>query len=274
MVRKEDGALIPITTSQVTHKILSLFDLTKPTMPRAFNVLEGITRGSMMVDDLTNPTAAVVHETVYVSLYFGGKVDAILLESLVQQFRQTHEVGIGCWLDDPLNDMLPANPGYDGRTLYFTERRHTIDENRFSLPARYDIAVRDQTLLKQSFDYESTLASCGSEEKVLHQTLGVVILHEGQLACEAATSAPAQGWIEVGVTTAEEHRQRGLASIACARLIGMCEAQGYATWWDCAKQNLPSIKLARKLGFCNEREYRYVWWPKMQAAGLWYPSVT
>jgi RimJ/RimL family protein N-acetyltransferase len=160
--------------------------------------------------------------------------------------------------------MLPANPGYDGRTLYFTERLHS-SEGSHELPKGYEIAVRDQPLLKQSIDYGSTLASFGTEEKVLQQTLGVVILHEGKVVCEAATGAPTHGRIEVGVTTAEEHRQRGLATIACARLIELCEAQGYATWWDCAKQNIPSIKLARKLGYRNEQEYRYAWWPKNKA---------
>ena len=190
-------------------------------------------------------------------------MDASLLESLVQQFRQTGEVGIGCWLDDAINDMLPSNPGYDGRTLYFTERSPAADEEQISLPEGYDIAVRDQALLKQSFDYESTLASFGTEEAILRQTLGIDILYEGKVVCEAATGAPTHGRNEVGVTTAEKHRQRGLAAIACSRLIEMCEAQGYATWWDCARQNIPSVKLARKLGYYNERAYRYVWWGKM-----------
>jgi RimJ/RimL family protein N-acetyltransferase len=122
--------------------------------------------------------------------------------------------------------------------------------------------MRDRILLEQSFDYESTLASFGTEENVLQQTIGVVILYEGKVVCEAASGAPTNGCIEVGVTTAEEHRQRGLATVACAHLIGMCEALGYATWWDCAKQNIPSIKLARKLGYHKERGYRYVWWGK------------
>jgi len=82
------------------------------------------------------------------------------------------------------------------------------------------------------------------------------------VVCEAATGAPTHGLIEVGVTTHESHRQRGLATIACASLITRCEAQGYKTWWDCAKQNLSSTRLARKLGYQNEREYRYIWWQK------------
>jgi hypothetical protein len=40
--------MIPITANQVTQNIMSLFDLTKPTMPRAFSVLEGVTCGEIL----------------------------------------------------------------------------------------------------------------------------------------------------------------------------------------------------------------------------------
>jgi hypothetical protein len=95
--------MVPIKANQITHNIPSLFDLTKPTMPRSFNVLKGINRGNILVDDLTNPTRAVVREATSGTLYFGGWLDAPLLESQVLHFRQSGEVGIGCWLDDPLN---------------------------------------------------------------------------------------------------------------------------------------------------------------------------
>ena len=247
--------MIQITPDQVTPDILSLFDLTKPTMPRAFNVLEGITRGHILVEEVAHPTWAVVREVMFGTLYVGGQMDASTLEMLVQHFCQRGDVGIGCWLDDPLNAMLPSDPDYDGRTLYFTER--LPQANVFlTLPEGYHLAIRDQALVKQSLDYQSILDSFGMEEHVLQHTLGVDILHADKIACEAATGAPTHGRFEIGVTTAESHRQRGLATIACARLIEMCEA-------DCAKQNIPSANLARKLGFCNEKEYRYVWWKKM-----------
>lgn len=91
-------------------------------------------------------------------------------------------------------------------------------------------------------------------------TFGVALLHDGVVVCEAATGAATHGQIEVDVTTAEAYRQRGFATMACAKLIQLCERQGYATWWDCAKQNTASARLARKLGYQNEREYHYVWW--------------
>jgi RimJ/RimL family protein N-acetyltransferase len=252
--------MIIIPHQQITPEILALFDLNKPTMPRAFNVLEGITRGEILVDDPTQPTWAVVREATYGTLYIGGKMSASLLASIVEYFRKNGEVGIGCWLDDPLNEMLPLNPNYDGRTLYFTERSTRNNQEMVQLPAGYRLVPRDEHLFSKSFHYEATLASFGNVENVLQHTLGVVILHDDIVICEAATGAPTHGRIEIGVTSAEAYRQKGLATLACTRLIELCEAQGYSTWWDCAKQNIPSTKLARKLGYQNEREYRYVWW--------------
>jgi len=88
-------------------------------------------------------------------------------------------------------------------------------------------------------------------------------VHQGDVVlAEAATGAPTHGRIEIGVEVAELHRQRGFATITCAKLIETCEAQGYSTWWDCAKQNIASARLARKLGYRDARAYRYVWWAK------------
>ena len=257
--------MIFITADKVTPEILSLFDITRPTMPRAFHVLEGVNRGQILVDDSTRPSWAVVHEVTYGTLYIGGQMKSSVLESLVRQIRQVSDVGIGCWLDDPLNHMFPPKPNYDGRTLYFTERSRSSNASQSSLPKEYSMVMRDQQLLRLSPDYKSTIDSFGTEENVLQNTLGVLILHGDELACEAATGARTQSLIELGVMTAESHRQRGLAAIACSHLIEMCELLGYKTWWDCAKQNIASTKLARKLGYHDEREYRYVWWSRNQA---------
>lgn len=251
--------MIILDRAQITPEILDLFDLTKPTMPRAFNVLEGVNRGRIIADDVGHPSWAVVRESTYGTLYFGGQVDAVLVQRIVQHFRKIGEVGIGCWLDDPLNDMIPPDTDYDGRTLYFTERSR-VSEPNMELPEGYALAIRDMRLFRQSFDYESTVSAFSTEENVLQNTLGVAVLHDDKVVCEAATGAPTRGRIEVGVTTHESHRQLGLASVACLRLIQMCEERGYETWWDCAKQNIPSVKLAHKLGYQNGREYRYVFW--------------
>jgi RimJ/RimL family protein N-acetyltransferase len=121
---------------------------------------------------------------------------------------------------------------------------------------------RDEQLFTRSFDYDATLAAFGSVDDVTRLTLGVVLLHGGLVVCEAATGAATHRQTEGGVTTAEAYRQRGYATMACAKLIELCERQGYTTWWDCAKHNRAFSQLARRLGYQKEREYRYVWWAK------------
>ncbi len=259
--------MLTITQQEVTPEILSLFNLNNPTMPRAFNVLEGSIAGQIMVDNPTNPSWAVVREGVYGTLYFGGRITSSAISSVFEYLFQFGGVGVGCWLNDPLNKILPANPDYDGRTLYFTERSSinemiNLETLVQQLPPGYGLASRDEDLFMCSFDYESTLASFGSIKNVMQHTLGVSLFQEDTLICEAATGAPTHKLIEVGVTTHENYRQKGFATIACAKLIEICETQGYSTWWDCAKQNVPSIRLARKLGYRNEKEYRYAWWEK------------
>jgi len=125
-----------------------------------------------------------------------------LLASIVQYFRQIGKVGIGCWINDPLDEVLPIDPNYDRRTLYFTERSRRNDIS-YQLPSEYILAQRDRHLFSKSFDYESTLDSFGSLENVLKYTEGTIILQDEVLVCEAVTGAPTHGWIEIGVTTAE-----------------------------------------------------------------------
>lgn len=251
-----------ITPQQVTPEILALFDISRPTMPRAFSVMEGITRGEVLVDDPERPTWAAVRDAMFGTLYLGGQVDAPILAQLVEHLRQSGQVGIACWLDDPLNEIIPPHPDYDGRTLYFTKRLPVEDAPSILLPQGFSLHPRDEQILPRSFDYEATLHSFGSVESIVQNTLGMIILDGDTIVCEAATGAPTQGLIEMGVTTADAYRGRGFATAACTYLIEICEAKGYNTWWDCAKQNTASVRLAKKLGYQNQQEYRYVWWAK------------
>jgi len=256
--------MIAIAAHQATPDILALFDLAKPTMPRAFNVLEGTTCGQILVDNLARPSWAAVREGSYGTMYLGGQPTGAILTALLAHFRRLGDVGISCWPDDPLAGLLPLNPDYDGTTLYFTQRspQTALQPLIDRLPPGCSLVRRDAALLEQSPDYAGTLAAFGTAERALRLTLGVVVRGQSDVLCEAATGAPTHGRIEVGVTTAEPHRQRGLATSACAALIAACESRGYRTWWDCAKQNLASLKLAHRLGYQDGREYRYVWWAK------------
>lgn len=256
--------MISIPASAVTPALLALFDTTKPTMMRAFNVLEGRAVGQILADHAERPAWAAVREASYGTLYLGGRFSAPVLAAVIAHLLQLGPVGIGCWLDDPVRLLLPPNPDYAGRTLYFPRRdpQVALEPLLPALPAEYQLVARDASLFEQSLDREETLATFGSVENVLRLTLGVMLLHDDLVVCEAATGAPTHGRIEIGVSTREAYRRRGFASRTCARLVLLCEARGHAVWWDCAKQNTASIQLARRLGFRDEQEYQFVYWAK------------
>jgi GNAT superfamily N-acetyltransferase len=256
--------MLTLTATEVTPALLALFDRSQPTVPRALAVLAGIFGGRIVADDPLEPSWAAVQEATYGTLYLGGQPPAALVAELLEHLRQEGDVGLGCWPDDPLATMQLPEPQYDGRTLYFPARSPAIALEPLlgALPPGYQLVTRDAALFACSFDMADTLATFGSVEAVLRHTRGVMLLHDDELVCEASTGAMVEGCIEVGVTTHEQFRGRGLATLTCAALIAACEAEGLATWWDCATQNEPSVRLARRLGYGEGREYRYRWWQR------------
>jgi RimJ/RimL family protein N-acetyltransferase len=100
----------------------------------------------------------------------------------------------------------------------------------------------------------------GSAERTLEKGFGFCLVKEHELLSEAFACAASLGMIEIGTITGEPYRRRGYATVCCAQLIRECEARGYRTYWNCAKDNLASAGLARRLGYQTEKEFRYVVW--------------
>ena len=97
-----------ISTQEVIPNIMALFNLTKPTMPCAFNVLEGVTRGQIFVDDEITPIWAVIREEVYGTLYFGGQINTELASSLVGRFRKSW---LGSWVIETSRSIIGTYGG-------------------------------------------------------------------------------------------------------------------------------------------------------------------
>jgi RimJ/RimL family protein N-acetyltransferase len=94
----------------------------------------------------------------------------------------------------------------------------------------------------------------------LEKGFGFCLVKEQELLSEAFAGDAALGLIEIGTITGEPYRRRGYATVCCAQLIRECEARGYRTYWNCAKDNLASAGLARRMGYQTEKEFRFVVW--------------
>lgn len=231
---------------------------------RCFAVIEGDAVGRVFTDDPASPAWGVVQEAAFGALYPGGALDAPSWQRLIAKLREDGDVLVGFWPDDERIQMLPSDSDYDGFTLDFTDRPigAGLDTYLSRLPDDYTIRNLDRELFERSADRDFYTALYGSAEQVLEKAYARFLMRGDEICCESYAYFAALGMIEIAISTREQHRGRGYATIACAHLIHACEQLGYQTYWNCAKQNLASAAVARKLGYRTQKEYRLLAWFK------------
>ncbi len=255
-----------IPAHQVSLSLRALFDVGQPLAIRCFAVLDGSNRGQIWTDDPARPTWGAVQEAAFGTLFLGGHPNASLVHGLVAELRQTRDVALALWPDHPYNQLLPPAPDFDGWELEFTERPlHAGLEPFLTVPAGCELRPIDATWFERCRYRDHYAAYFGSAERTLEQGFGYCLIRGQELLSEAFAADAALGMIEIGTITGESYRRRGYAAVTCAQLIRECEARGYRTYWNCAKDNQASAALARSLGYQGEKAFRYVvWYPPDQ----------
>jgi len=102
----------------------------------------------------------------------------------------------------------------------------------------------------------------GNVEKALEQGIGLCLMRGEEILSEGFAGPYANGLIEIGVETRQQHRQHGYATWVCAHLIKECERLGFSTYWNCDARNAASIALACRLGYRAGKPYKLVAWLK------------
>jgi GNAT superfamily N-acetyltransferase len=233
-----------------------------PTAIRCFAVLEGGNAGKIFTDDPDDPKWGYVCEADDGVLYLGGKQDKDVLRGVVSLLRQEGTVAIGFRDGDPSVDIFPPDPDAGAACQEFDRPVNGSDLSSYlnRLPQGYEVRRMDRLLMARSPFVDETIIRYGSIDNFVDKGLDVGILRGDEIVCEASVDMAIRGVREVGVVTEKAHRGLGLATVACAHLIKMCDEEGCLTYWDCAKLNLASSTLARKLGFRNERGYKLLAW--------------
>ncbi len=249
---------IPIPAHQVSPSLRALFDMNQPLAIRCFAVLDGAIRGQIWTDDLAQPTWGAVEEAAFGTLFLGGRPEASLVHQLVAELRQERDVALALWPDHCYNQLLPPALDFDGWELEFTDRLQGVDPvPDLSVPGGCALRAIDAAWFARCRYRDYYTAYFGSAEETLARGFGFCLVRGQELLSEAFAADAALGMIEIGTITGEAYRGRGYAALTCARLIRECEARGYRTYWNCAKDNQASAGLARRLGYQTEKEFRY-----------------
>ena len=264
MLLNVSNHMIEVSPGQITPQLRALFDPGMPAGFRCFAVLAGDAAGRILADDLACPTWGMVQEGAFGTLYPGGVLAPATWCQLIATLRQDGDVLVGLWPDDQRIAQLPSPPDYDGFTLDFTERSAdmTLDLYLSQLPDGCSLHTLDRELFERSEDRDFYAALYGSADRALEILHARFLMRGDEICCEAYAYFAALGTIEIATSTRQAYRGRGYATITCTHLIQDCEARGYQTYWNCARQNLASAAVARKLGYRTEKEYRLLAWFK------------
>jgi hypothetical protein len=255
------SGIMRIQAHQVSPTFRALFDVGQPLAIRCFAVLDGSTPGQIWTDDLAQPTWGAVQEVAFDTLFLGGRPNASVVNELIKELRQGAGAELALWPDHPYNQLLPPAPDFDGWDLEFTDRPLGTDPvPNLSVPEGCELRPIDATWFERCRYRDHYAAYFGSAARTLEQGFGFCLVKGQELLSEAFAAEAALSMIEIGTITGELYHRRGYATICCARLIQECEARGYRTYWNCAKDNLASAGLARKMGYQTEKVFRLVAW--------------
>jgi len=243
--------------------IEALIPADAPTRPRALAVLDGVLTGRILTDGTARPGWALIVETADGTVLCGGdpSAEAVRL-ALASVTTESGDLIFGFnGPDDPVRQVLPSNPYYEGRAIDFTDRVAPADEAEFlarDAPDGLRLVELDAGLLPRTEWADDTIHAFGSAEAWSERGIGRCLLDGDEVVAQGMAGPRARALLEMGVWTRPSHRRRGLGIFVSLHAAVACGARGGAVWWNTNADNAGSVGIARRIGFSTERRYDLV----------------
>ena len=94
-------------------------------------------------------------------------------------------------------------------------------------------------------------------EDFIKNGMAYTVIENDDIASIAFSAYVHKDKLELGIETAEKHRNKGYAIEACSKLINHCLLNDREPVWSCKFENINSYRLAIKLGFDEKARYPY-----------------
>lgn len=236
-------------------------------------ILEGSSPGTVLVDSLDRPRAALAWSSHRFYLA-GSSPDRVFAQAVGQLFSgeiypQSSDAGAEMLVlyyapdgwQDQIDLLLPAKLPIPAPRQFYALKKLKHDW-RDLLPDGFSLAPVDQALLARR--HLGNLDALGDElcserasvEDFLLNSFGVCAIHGDELAGWCLSEYNSGDRCEVGIETLPPFRQRGLATAMASALIEHALAQGIdRIGWHCYASNESSVATALKVGFTNEVDY-------------------
>ncbi|MFX0115150.1 MAG: GNAT family N-acetyltransferase [Candidatus Hodarchaeota archaeon] len=209
--------------------------------------------GKGYTDDLANPNTILFN---WGNLWFlAGKFDSPKLKEILGKIpeKQFIFVSNAKWVPILKNNWRYF--AYFPRTL-LSEKSLTLERIRKflkPLPEGFRLAKID---LKTASNLEYFQNYPGGPERFIKEAIGFCVKEGAKLVCRATAFSIEK--YEIDIFTLQEYRERGFATVACAKLIEYCLERNIKPHWDAANER--SAKFALKLGYTDPESYKCYYW--------------
>ncbi|UCH57705.1 MAG: GNAT family N-acetyltransferase [Candidatus Bathyarchaeota archaeon] len=135
-----------------------------------------------------------------------------------------------------------------------------------NVPEGYELHLVNEKLLSRTSleNLDDVIDEMQSERlsvtKFLSNSFGFVLMHGGKIVGWCMSEYNSDNRCELGLSTIEGYRRKGLATLTAKATIGHALALGInGIGWHCWAGNEASIATAEKLGFSKRCEYKVYW---------------
>ena len=220
------------------------------------SIAEGIQNGDMIADNEENMQCVLFWHYCGFA-YLSGNVTEEFLEKIYEEYfcKETKRRFVLITDDEKVIRYFEGKPGLlmDQRKEYSFDRANKISGRDLKTDLRIeriDASNRKaiQGRIVPSFSWDS-------DEAFLKGGFGYIAMDGEKFAAIAFSAAVSSEEVDIGVETAEDYRNRGLAKILAGYMIREIVKNGKTPVWAHAAGNIGSMKTALGVGFkeihCN-----------------------
>ncbi len=241
--------------------LLPLFEKNKHLQLISRAVLKG-GMGKAYADDVESPSIASLHHNILV--FLAGNPQHEDAPRVLEKIPRGHLIVV------PNDNWSPTMRRYWGeqlqsltRTKFSSEELNLESMNRILEPIPEGMNIErltEKTVEDISDQAKGVLGILFPNlERFIQTNFGFCLKENEKIVSLALAATPFDNQeYEIHIETDPAYQRRGLAMLACAKLIQYSLERGFVPHWDA--DNPPSARLAKKLGFTQPEEYRTYYW--------------
>ncbi|ROR27151.1 GNAT acetyltransferase-like protein [Mobilisporobacter senegalensis] len=254
--------------------------ITYGNNPSFLGIVSGECKGDLWVDDIKNPSLALVYSYAVGGYAILGnpQEEAIcnnfyhfLIHDLFPELRKKDEDYFEFSAESIQMEKIMLNVFSDKRIKNEDEYffiKNTRVEAYIHTSNEYKIIKVNENFIQllELGAYENKdlldkrlLESWGSYHNFLNKSIAFAALYQNKIVAIIIGTARFNNIIPIDIETEENHRKKGLATALAQYFVNECINNHLVPQWNCVESNIPSKKTAQKAGFTLLKKKPYYW---------------